>query len=284
MAKFVDTTIRNYTLRNRSLSFHHCALVSGADNENPFISHTHSHYEILQLVKGEIAYIIDGKFYEMTPGSTIVIDRNRFHMIKLHGSEYERRVVEFGMELLSSLPVPKSSILLPFLSQDSDSECCLSGDTETAKNINGIFDTIENAIDTVEDREDLDMIVYFNLLRLLIDMKKAWKIKALRGTAKTNPIIEAAVRYINEHLCEKLSLTKLERELNVSKFHLSHIFRETMGTSVINYVNAKKIHLAEDMILNGANPTEVSITLGYKSYSNFYGHFQSVLGRSPSDI
>ena len=43
-------------------------------------------------------------------------------------------------------------------------------------------------------------------------------------------------QYIEEHLNEDLSLDRLAREFYVSKYHIAHIFKDSIGISVHQYI------------------------------------------------
>ena len=58
-----------------------------------------------------------------------------------------------------------------------------------------------------------------------------------------------AVRYIADHLPEKLTVEDLAEQLNISTGYLSALFKAYTGTSVIKYVNAAKMEQVRQLLL-----------------------------------
>ena len=282
--KTTDQIIVDYWAQNDLLHFHHTTLTGSPPNSLPFVSHVHSHYEIMQLLHGHIGYIIDGRHYEMRDGDVILIDRNKFHMIRLWDTQYERRVIEFGADILNLMPSFKSRLLASFKQSDNpDETCVISGAAETAE-INGFFDVLEKEVSGAPT-DSLDMTIHLNVLLLLLKLNEFRKNESRTfRQVEYNSVVDAAVEYIQKNLDKKITLDDLSRELYISKHYLSHIFKHNMGTSVMTFVNIKKMQYAEELIAGGLSPTTVSLMLGYKSYSNFFNHFRKILGVCPKTI
>jgi len=280
----MDQIIAEHWAQNGLLHFHHTKLTNATPKTMPFVSHVHAHYEIMQLLHGHIGYIIDGRHYEMRDGDVILIDRNKFHMIRLWDMQYERRVIEFGADILDLLPSCKSRLLSSFKQSDSPDETCVISETGETSEINAFFDVLEKAVSGTQN-DNLDITLHLNVLLLLLKLNDFRKneSRTLRPV-EYNSIVDAAVEYIQNNLDKKLTLDDLARELYISKHYLSHIFKHNMGTSVMTFVNIKKMQYAEELIAGGLNPTTVSLMLGYKSYSNFFNHFQKILGVCPKSI
>ncbi|MCL2751844.1 MAG: AraC family transcriptional regulator [Firmicutes bacterium] len=260
--------------------FHHARLSVVPSDRPTFVSHVHSRYEIVQLTDGALSYIIDGKHYIMESGDVILVDSNQFHMIELHKAPYERRVIEFETGFTDSFPTLANQIKPLF----TDRESCVIK-KETATEVNTLFNFIENAVSRITDKDNLDSCISLDTLRLLLEIKNARNdASRAQKTIKSNPLVDAAVDYIKEHLNEKITLNDLERYLHVSQYHFSHLFKKNIGTSVMNYINTKKIKYAEELIAGGANPTQVSLILGYKSYSGFFNLFKRITNLLPSDV
>ena len=65
------------------------------------------------------------------------------------------------------------------------------------------------------------------------DLRTSASCKTTRRTC----LYQNISQYIEEHLNEDLSLDRLAREFYVSKYHIAHIFKDSIGISVHQYIN-----------------------------------------------
>lgn len=89
--------------------------------------------------------------------------------------------------------------------------------------------------------------------------------------------------YIQEHLEEELTLERLAGEFFVSKYHISHVFKDNLGISLHQYILKKRLAAARDAILAGTDMSEASYSYGFRDYSSFYKAFRKEYGLSPSE-
>ena len=111
--------------------------------------------------------------------------------------------------------------------------------------------------------------------------------RARRGyTARAHAlVVERTKALLARRLHEQLSLAQIAREMHISPFHLSRIFRAHTGFSVHDYRDQLRLRLALDRILE----TDVALAilgreLGYASHSHFTDSFRRVFGLPPSAV
>ncbi len=80
----------------------------------------------------------------------------------------------------------------------------------------------------------------------------------------------------------KWSVAKLADIANVSPFHLCHVFRETVGTSIYDYVLHERLAHPLDAVLDcGDDLTTIALDAGFASHSHFTARFRSFFGCTP---
>ena len=90
--------------------------------------------------------------------------------------------------------------------------------------------------------------------------------------------------FIEEHIDEELSLERLSNEFFVSKYHISHIFKDNLGLSVHQYITKKRLALCHQALMGDATVIEVYRSFGFGDYSSFFRAFKKEYGISPSKL
>lgn len=105
-------------------------------------------------------------------------------------------------------------------------------------------------------------------------------------TSKTN--IDITLEYMIKLLLSleychstKLNLDELAREANYSKFHLSRLFKQKTGYSIIEFARSRKLFQSAEKIIDGCKLIDVSYEFGYESSSAFSRAFKREFGISP---
>ena len=79
------------------------------------------------------------------------------------------------------------------------------------------------------------------------------------------------------------SITKLAKVANLSPFHLCHVFREMVGTSIYDYVLHERLAHSLDAVLDGRDDvTAIALDAGFASHSHFTARFRGFFGVTPT--
>jgi AraC family transcriptional regulator len=84
---------------------------------------------------------------------------------------------------------------------------------------------------------------------------------------------------------DKWNLAKLAKLANLSPFHLCHIFRQMVGTSIYDYVLQERLALALAAVLaGGEHLTAIALDAGFASHSHFTARFRGFFGCTPTAL
>ncbi len=90
--------------------------------------------------------------------------------------------------------------------------------------------------------------------------------------------------YIDLHYTEDLELEELADVIGFSKFHFSRLFRQYTNFSFNDYVNYKRLKVAEELLAQPDLPvTDVALQAGFNSISTFNRLFRKSKNCTPSE-
>lgn len=94
---------------------------------------------------------------------------------------------------------------------------------------------------------------------------------------KDNIVIEKIVDYIEQHMDEDLTLDRIAKELNYSKFYLARVFTEKTNCTIYKYIQGRRLTLAARKLVETEKPiVEIAYEAHYSSQQAFTLAFQKL--------
>lgn len=247
--------------------------------------HTHSYYEFYFFLEGDVSLKVGEDTYPLHFGDIFLIPPGVSHHLVIHdsGIPYRRFIFWISQEYCQYL-----------LSQSTDYGYLFQY-VELQKSY--IFHNSKIEFHTVESRiirilEEMntshfgkktqislcvnDLLLYLN--RMFYERNHP------HSRIEQASLYQNLVAYIEDHVDENLSLEKLAEAFFVSKYHISHVFKENLGMSIHQYITKKRLALCREAILGNRSITESYLTYGFGDYSSFYRAFKKEYGISPKDF
>lgn len=95
--------------------------------------------------------------------------------------------------------------------------------------------------------------------------------------------IHNALEYIEKNITKNLSLDSVSKNIYLSSSYLSRMFKKNLNINFIDYVNTRKISIAQEKLLTTSiSITELSQSLGFSQPSYFTKLFENRTNFSPS--
>ncbi len=96
-------------------------------------------------------------------------------------------------------------------------------------------------------------------------------------------IVSQAIRFIEEHLHEKMDLDMVALACHYSKYHLHRIFTNTVGLTIHDYTKRRQLTEAAKLLIYSERPIiEIAFMSGYKSQQAFTDIFKAMYKTSPA--
>ena len=93
----------------------------------------------------------------------------------------------------------------------------------------------------------------------------------------------SAIEHINRNFGEKLTLEGVAKQIFVSPYYLSHIFRDELDTTFSDYVNSRRIEEAKRLLSEKNYDTKTLCELvGFNDINYFIKTFKKYTGTTPS--
>ncbi len=98
-------------------------------------------------------------------------------------------------------------------------------------------------------------------------------------------LVQRAQQLLWSRFDRRLVLDELAGDVGCSRFHLSRLFRETMGIPLVRYFHRLRVNEALGRICDGAEDlSALALDLGYSTHSHFTSAFHRELGLTPSEF
>ncbi len=232
--------------------------------------HTHPLLcEILCIFRGKGTFHVAGTGYPITDNCFIITRPGESHYTELDPSApYERVVIYFSPALLDGID-PERTLLKPFFDREGGLR------NQYIPEGKGPVKQIRKML---AGPQRLNIIL--GMIYLLQELNRLFLEEEHKPVQQT--LEQRIVRYINEHPQEQYTTESLCAQFNISRAPLYRRFKKATGASVGEYINSRRVLMAQQLLLDGQKPMDVCYQCGFQDYSTFYRAYRKYVGHSPS--
>ena len=234
-------------------------------------SHIHTHLEMVYLLQGKAAGIVDGKRYELEPGDLFVAFPNQIHFYE----NVQRPVKHYLIIFSASIDNYLKKLLEDKLPQYSVIKA-----SQMPKDTEQILQAIAAGRQGKEYERLSAKGRFLDFLGQVLPLLDY----APSECAFDHDSVKDVLAYCMEHYTETISLELIAKELHLSKYYVSHIFKERTGMSFTRFVNGLRIERARELLeKKDMNITEAAYGAGFSSIRTFNRVFLEQIGMSPRE-
>lgn len=254
--------------------------------------HAHQGVEILIIHQGKGTIIVDQNSYEIQPGMVCIFQPYQLHHIQIEINEeapFIRSILHYEPTLFEAY-FDKWPLLLSFFEYIHNgtlaSPRCFK--QEELRVLISLLEQLDETLSSVEkinyqEEISLSLVLFFRTLKPL------WEIP-ISTTAKEQPLrkphqAENIMQWLQQHYHKPFRLEQLSKDLHLSTYHLSHLFKECTGSSITDYLTALRLQKAVHLLTS----TEYSIAfiaerVGIPNCSHFCKQFKKQFNTTPNQF
>ena len=233
------------------------------------IPHAHNYTELFYIIGGNGQFQIDDEQFPVRAHQLVIVNPNILHTER----SYEAHPLEYIV-----LGIEGLEISLP---ETSEGRYCVYTFSPTNK----VLHCMQSILREMQDREPEHQIVcqaYMDILVVQLMRSTSASMAQVSDPSAGNRQCATIRRYIDNHYKEPLTLDLLAAEVNVNKYYLAHTYKQTYGTSPINYMIARRIEEGKRLLTEtDLALSQISGILGFSSASYFSQSFRKAEGISP---
>lgn len=250
--------------------------IIGTDDRYALPHHDNS-IEIIQTWSDGGHFIVKNNIFPIKPGTVLLINAMESHYSNPSDPDSYNR-----SKLIVSAEFFKTILHICGLSNFADHNifqyggACYNLPIETAQTIDIFFQKAAHSFQDMTDATQADIVL--SVISILTHLISA---ESEQPALDSKHTIDQLAKYVNEYNnhWEMLSLDSICSSLHISRSRASHLFKELMGKTIIQYKNELRISEAKKLLLStNLNIFEIADILGFQNSTIFCKYFKSMVG------
>jgi AraC-like DNA-binding protein len=215
-----------------------------------------------------------GRYVIGTPSHAVLFTANAPYRIGYPGAIGDRALtLRFGEDLAAEQHFQRRSDngLTPY--------CLLSADAMMLRNL--LWARLQQSEADEFEHEALGL----DLLSMSLSSMRRSIPTPRSALARRRRAVERVKEAVGAAPADKWGVASLANVASLSPFHLCRVFRETVGTSIYDYVLHERLAHSLDAVLDGGDDlTAIALDAGFASHSHFTARFRGFFGVTPTAL
>ena len=252
-------------------------------SSTPEQPHAHDFIEVVLILAGEGEYQLDDKFIPVRKGDVLLISPGTIHQCTRSSEELPLEKFYLAFTDIHIRNMEPNHIHFP------DREKILHPGEKTFLNLARICASIKAESTSRQPGRYFMLKAYVTQIILLLYREQA----ALPETnnqgyefESTNKkyVVEQIIDYLDSHYSEKISLDQIAKNMYLSPFYISKIFKSETGDTPINHLIRVRMEKARQLLDQQQNASiqDIALCVGYDDAYHFSKLFKKHFGQSPS--
>ncbi len=247
--------------------------------------HWHDELQLCLVTRGTVSFNVDDETLVLPTGQGLFINKGQLH----RASDAEQKdsayiCLDFHSHLISGFEggLIDRDYVAPYINNAAIPYVVL---TETVDWQKRVMDIIREIYDEHENHKAN------NEIDITIDLLRIWRefvIYCFPGYPSVVPgsdklRCKQIISYIEAHYSERIVLTELAAQLNLSQGTCCRDFKEAMKCTIFEYImNYRITESARLLLTTDESINEIAYQCGFSSASYFIGQFRKKTGKTPA--
>lgn len=240
--------------------------------------------KLFYFASGDKSFHVDQECFSVEPGDLFWINQNQWHYFSQVDTQadHDRYVLFIHPAFLKNISTPQTDLGACFCAASAPG-CRLDKDQQ--QHIQRLLSTLAPAhgfgSDVLQLSGFLELMVFVGRLQRTNAKNSTPPQTVVRSRSRELSQVQPVLQYINTHADQDISLSHLCEQFFLSPSYLCRIFKKVTGTTVHQYITAKRITLAKELLTQGISVTDCYLRSGFRDYSCFLRSFVRAVGVTP---
>ncbi len=256
--------------------------------------HRHEYMQINYVMQGKARHVINHRSFDIYKGDIFVIPPYVPHMIvaedkpgvEMFEFEFEPQFVNQNTnDIENTSSFLDFAYIEPFLVTENLVQPRLNLAGKVQIDVESLLNEVSWEYQTREP--GFLLMIRSLLLRLLVITGRVFSSELQHADNRSifdhhREAILGALRYIDEHITENLSIDETAKRFMLSPSYFSYLFKSITASTFVTYVNRLRISRAQLLLrTTDRKILDISCAVGFNNINHFNRLFRQYLGQSP---
>lgn len=249
-------------------------------------AHWHEEMELIYIKKGKGLITVDLEQYPVTAGSILFIIPGQLHSINQYETEsmeYENIIFKPEMLLTRQTDTCNSNYFLPLLDGTLHIPTLFAPGVPYYEQIASCIDNADEICKTCPPAYQLVIKGQLYLMFYILFSNCCEK-QTRHKDNKSLDKMKQIIKYIEHNYMEKITIETMAEELGLSQSHFMKFFKNTMGTTFIDYLNEYRLTMASRLLISSESSIlNIAAEVGFDNLSYFNRLFKKRFAVTPRE-
>lgn len=248
--------------------------------------HWHDEMELIYIKKGCGIITVDFTPYTVSAGTIALIIPGQLHSIEQYeqeSMEYENIIFHPGILISKKTDTSNTDFIAPLLSGNLSVPLLYTPDFPYYKEISACIDANDEISRT--NPPGYQLYIKSQLFMLLFILaNKCCLNEPAKKDYKSLEKMKLILKYVENHYMDKITIEDMANEVDLSQSHFMKYFKNTMGTSFIDYLNEYRLTMASRLLVSSESSIlDIAAEVGYENLSYFNRTFKKRFEMTPRE-